>query len=184
METKPDQLVLSPDGRLLMTAHGQTVRIRDLETGRELRRYTIDAQEARRLAFSPDSAYAAAGSFRGWVYLWRLSDAELPGSPKGTFSLPTKAADGGDWSLTLDGKSKYTFQRNGAVAVEGTYKIAGDQIELTDESGPNRELGDKRTGTYRWKLAGASLLFTPVKDEGRGRMGVLVSGAWIALKKP
>jgi WD40 repeat protein len=67
-------VAISPDGRLLLTLHGRTVRLRELATGKELHSYAINAQEVRSLAFSPNSRFAAAGSSRSWVYLWRLPD--------------------------------------------------------------------------------------------------------------
>jgi len=63
-----------PNGRLLLTGHtNQTVRVRDLDTGQELHRFQTPPRTGpRSLAFSPDGRFAAGGSFRGWVYLWRL----------------------------------------------------------------------------------------------------------------
>ncbi len=73
--TNPDSVAVSPDGRLLLIAHDDTtVRVRDLATGKELHRYQVTGL-ARSLAFSPDSGYGAAGSFRAGVYLWRLPAA-------------------------------------------------------------------------------------------------------------
>jgi WD40 repeat protein len=65
---------LSADGRLLLTGHeDRTVRLRDLATGRELLRLDMaDINVPRGVSFSADGRYAAAGSHRGWVYLWQL----------------------------------------------------------------------------------------------------------------
>jgi WD40 repeat protein len=81
----PDHVAVSPDGRWVLTAHkDQTVRVRDLATGREFHRFAeVPRTGARSLAFSPDCRFAAAGSFRGWVYLWRL--------PKPAAALPPGA---------------------------------------------------------------------------------------------
>jgi WD40 repeat protein len=77
LQGEPDNVMVSPDGRLLLTGHSdQTVCVRDLATGSELHRFqTAPRTGTRSLAFSPDSRFAAAGSFRGWVYLWRLPAA-------------------------------------------------------------------------------------------------------------
>jgi WD40 repeat protein len=74
VDGNPDHVAISPNGRWVLTAHkDQTVRVRDLATGREFHRFAeVPRTGARSLAFSPDSRFAAAGSFRGWVYLWRL----------------------------------------------------------------------------------------------------------------
>jgi WD40 repeat protein len=74
LQHEPDNVVVSPDGRLLLTGHtNQTVRVRELATGKELHRFNTTPQTGTRsLAVAPDSRFAAGGSFRGWVYLWRL----------------------------------------------------------------------------------------------------------------
>jgi WD40 repeat protein len=74
VDGNPDHVAISPDGRWLLTAHrDRTVRLRDLATGSELQRSgEFSRTGARSLTFSPDSRFAAAGSFRGWVYLWRM----------------------------------------------------------------------------------------------------------------
>ena len=74
LQPEPDNVIVSHNGRLLLTGHtNQTVRVRELATGKELHRFNTAPQTGTRsLAFSPDSHFAAGGSFRGWVYLWRL----------------------------------------------------------------------------------------------------------------
>lgn len=74
LNDQPDNLATSSDGQMLLTTHGETVSVRALATGKELARFAlVSATTTRNLAFSPDSRFAAAGSYRGWVYLWRLS---------------------------------------------------------------------------------------------------------------
>jgi hypothetical protein len=96
--------------------------------------------------------------------------------PKGTFTL--KAADGAVWAVTFDGKGKVTVTRDGKEAVEGTYKVNKEEIEFTDEKGPFAGTGDRKTGTYKWKLDGKKLTFTKVKDASEGRAAALTGGAW------
>jgi WD40 repeat protein len=74
LKNESDTVAVSPNGRLLLTAHANnTVRVRDLATGKQLIEYQTEPQGSPRcLAFSPDSRLAAAGSNRGWVYLWRM----------------------------------------------------------------------------------------------------------------
>jgi WD40 repeat protein len=74
LQSEPDIVTVSPDGLTLVTGHtDQTVRVRDLATGKEQHRFSIVPRTGTRsLAVAPDGRFAAAGSFRGWVYLWRL----------------------------------------------------------------------------------------------------------------
>lgn len=126
----------------------------------------------------PAELSSTGEGMRVLVTLRRLSGAELPGSPKGTFALP-KGTAVGDPALTLDGLGKFKIIRNGQLRVEGTYTISGDEITFTDEAGPNREVGEKQSGTYRWTLPGWGLMLKPVKDESLGRMGLFVGGLWV-----
>lgn len=96
--------------------------------------------------------------------------------PKGTFTL--KDPDGATWAVKFDVKDKFTVTRDGKEGVEGTYKVTGDGIEFTDETGPFAEKGVAKSGTYKWKLADKKLTFTKVKDEAKGRSAILTGGTW------
>jgi WD40 repeat protein len=65
---------ISPDGRWLATGHeDHTVRLRDLATGKELWRASIEGVYVpRALLFSPDGSHLLAGSHRSWVSLWQF----------------------------------------------------------------------------------------------------------------
>jgi WD40 repeat protein/predicted Zn-dependent protease len=72
-------LALTPDGRGFLTNHQDlTVRRHDLATGREWHRVTLPpGASPQGLSVSPDGRHAAAGSFRGFVYLFRLEGADF-----------------------------------------------------------------------------------------------------------
>jgi tetratricopeptide (TPR) repeat protein len=73
-------VAVSPGGKSFLSAHGDgTLRIREMATGREIQnrlalRYALPnySPQPRGVSISPDGRYAACGSFRGLVYLFRL----------------------------------------------------------------------------------------------------------------
>jgi outer membrane protein assembly factor BamB len=76
-------LAVSPDGRWFMTGHeDRTIRIRDMTTGAEVRRFVMtDVFVPRGLNFSPDGRFIVAGSHRGWVNFWQFGGTSLPPKP-------------------------------------------------------------------------------------------------------
>ena len=120
-----------------------------------------------------NSLVAAAVSL---LWLGLSSSAGAAEFPKGTFTVTDSG--GAAWAVSFDGKGKVTVTRAGKQVIEGTYKVNKDEIEFTDETGPFAGTGDAKTGTYKWKLEGAKLTFTKVKDESAGRSRVLTAGAW------
>jgi WD40 repeat protein len=66
-------VALSPDGKRILVGDDGTpvVRLLDLATGKEIHRFEMGGKP-RGLSFSPDGRLAAGGSFRGFVYLWRV----------------------------------------------------------------------------------------------------------------
>jgi hypothetical protein len=51
--------------------------------------------------------------------------------------------------------------------------VTGDLLEVTDEKGSMACGGEQKTGTYKWKLEGKSLIFTKVQDECGGRANAM-----------
>jgi WD40 repeat protein len=69
-------LAVTPDGRRFLTNHQDcTVRLHDLAGGRELHRFLLPpGASPQGLSISPDGRHAAAGSYRGFVDLFRLKE--------------------------------------------------------------------------------------------------------------
>ena len=102
----------SPDGRLLATASGIEVSVREAATGQELQRLLGHTDWVMGIAFSPDGESLVTTSLDGSVRIWRLG----PGSELVAFAVPpagygvrvvfspdgsTIAANGGDGTATL-----------------------------------------------------------------------------------
>jgi len=99
--------------------------------------------------------------------------------PEGTF---TATINNDKWSFKCE-KDKFTASRNAVVVVEGTFKVAADVVEFSDEKGPFASIGDRKSGKYRWKLDGEKLTFTRVEDKSDGRAEVLTGQTWVVPKK-
>jgi hypothetical protein len=56
-------------------AEANSLRVLDLATGKEIHCFE-SALRCHGFSFSPDGRYAAAGSFRVGVYLWRLPKSQ------------------------------------------------------------------------------------------------------------
>jgi hypothetical protein len=102
---------------------------------------------------------------------------------KGTYSV---TAGGVKWSINFGDNDKLTFARDGEIAVEGTYKVTGDELEVTgdelevtDERGPIACPGERKTGKYKWKLEEKKLTLTKVEDLCEGRVHPLTSLVWV-----
>jgi WD40 repeat protein len=70
--------VVSGDGKRMLTSHDDGfVRLWDVTAGREIWRAPVEVN-VRGLTFSRNGRYAAAGSGRGELYVWRLPDRPGP----------------------------------------------------------------------------------------------------------
>jgi hypothetical protein len=76
------------------------------------------------------------------------------------------------WLLSLQ-RTVFGLKRNGGTAVVGSLSVAGNRVTFHDLGGPLACRGAQVNGTYTWKVTGAKLVFTRVKDTCVGRRTIL-----------
>jgi hypothetical protein len=86
----------------------------------------------------------------------------------GSKIVPLNAA----WRMTIQ-RSTFALARNGSTAVAGSVRITGSRVTFHDLGGAFACRGAQAVGTYTWRLKGAKLTFTRVKDACAGRRAVL-----------
>jgi hypothetical protein len=94
--------------------------------------------------------------------------------------FPTGTYQAGDRAVTvkLEG-GKFEVHKGTESTVSGTYTVKGDQIAITDVSGPGAcKTAGQQTGLYSWKLSDNVLAFTKVSDRCDIRVRSLVSAVW------
>jgi WD40 repeat protein len=101
--------VFSPDGKLFAAGDREFVRLRDVGTGKEVRRINAVKGRMGTLAFSPDGKTLAGGG--GWLCLWNVATGQV------RHLFPTNGDQIRSVAFTRDGK---------------TIASAGDAIRLYD----------------------------------------------------
>jgi WD40 repeat protein len=71
------QIVFSPDGQHFAVSERKVVRIRTSQDGLPVQELAGPTRPIAALAWSPDGAWIAAGSFDGSLWLWRVADGTL-----------------------------------------------------------------------------------------------------------
>lgn len=96
----------SQDGRLVLTGSGDsTVRVWDVTTGQEIRRFEGDMQDINSAVFSPDSGFVLTGSRNDHtVRLWDLASGEEV----------RRWGNGNAGSFSLDGGRIFVFSEDNA----------------------------------------------------------------------
>jgi hypothetical protein len=94
--------------------------------------------------------------------------------PTGVFS-----AKGLTTTITFGDKGQVQVNKGGVLEVEGAYTINGDQIQVTDKSGPWAcTKAGQETGAYHWKYDKGVLAFTKVADACKARSAGLAKYEW------
>ena len=69
--------LFSPDGKSILCTAGNDLKLRDIETGKEIRVFSGHRDSVTSAAISPDGRFALSGSTDKTVRLWNMSDGHL-----------------------------------------------------------------------------------------------------------
>ncbi len=143
-------VAFSPDGQVLLSGSGdRTVRLWDVQSGREHRSYTGHTAAVRSVSFGPEGKTCVSGSYDKTVRLWSAAFAQTPSGPSGhtagvhglSFSPDGRQLASGSYDKTI----KLWQVRSGDV--EKQLRGHGDAVYSVNFSPDGRQLasgsGDK-----------------------------------------
>ena len=96
----------------------------------------------------------------------------------GAAAFPTGAYEADGTVIDFGSDGRVHISQGGKTMVEGTYKIAGDKLTLTDVSGSFACPKDKASGTYTWQVQTSALTLTKVDDPCDDRSSDLTGHPW------
>jgi len=88
--------------------------------------------------------------------------------------MPLGSYQSGPFTVTLQEGGTFRVVHANGGGVTGTYKVSGDQVEITDEGG--EFFCQNGAGKYTWKAEGDKLTFTLIEDPCDGRRQLLTAG--------
>jgi WD40 repeat protein/uncharacterized caspase-like protein len=186
--SNPTRAIFSPDGRFVLTNNGGSVRLSDVATGRELRRFRGHSSGVFAATVSPDGRWLLSQN-GGTLKLWDLAtgkqlrrfDHNLRGEAM-TFSpdsrLIASAGHGGFENLGMSNVVAFSPDRRSILATDG-WKVmlwdaaTGERLrELGEARGPDNYsliLWDAQTGKAMRHFSGHSqrLMSLALSPDGR-----------------
>jgi hypothetical protein len=96
---------------------------------------------------------------------------------EGTYTTTT--AFGTELTFIFADAGKLTIMATGFPVSQATYRVKGDELELTTECGEDKKIS---IGKYRWKLQANKLTLTKIQDECYDRVTVLTSQSLLLVK--
>jgi serine/threonine protein kinase len=135
-------VAVTPDGKYVVSgSKDKTVRLWDLATGQEVRRFTGHESTVRSVAVTPDGKYVVSGSGDKTVRLWELA----------TGKEVRRFTGHADWvrSVAVTPDGKYVVSGSGDKTVRLWELATGQEVRrFTGHEG----LGLERRGDARWQI--------------------------------
>jgi WD40 repeat protein len=152
----------SHNGKYFAIGSGETIQVREIESGNVVAIFTRHVDTVLTLSWSPDDTLIASGSVDGALYVWSVDTGEVHMSSKRAYPLQTvrwshdgKVASGyQDGSIAVvDATSKKTvFSSRGKLAVQAAiWSYDSKQLATLDTNG-NVSLWDVVPGNSRSRL--------------------------------
>jgi hypothetical protein len=99
---------------------------------------------------------------------------DASGFPTGVY-----AAKGVPATIQFKSGGRVRVSKGSDLKVDGSYKVDGDRIQLTDERGPWACMKPgEQTGSYQWKTDKGQLTFIRVADTCKDRVDSLTKYDW------
>ena len=200
-ETIVTSVAFSPDGRFALSGSGQvrrpgasgkqdnSMRLWDVATGKELRRFDLNKRGVRSVAFSPDGHVAACGTQGGSVHLWNVESGEELRSMSGrgsfvdavVFSPDGRFVLSGSWDKTLtlwdaaSGQELRSFDGHAGAVVAAAFSPDG-RFALSGSQDNTIKLWEVATGKELRTFKGHSAAVQSVKFSPDGRS--ILSGSY------
>ena len=84
----------------------------------------------------------------------------------------------GEIVMHFDASGHVRLTQGKQVLVDGDFTVDGNNIRLTDKSGPMACAKGEETGVYRWTLDHDALTLAKIDDKCEGRSGDIVAQPW------
>lgn len=96
----------------------------------------------------------------------------------GAAAFPTGAYEAGGIVINFGSDGRVHVLQGDKSVVEGTYKIVGNKLTLTDVSGSFACPKDKASGTYTWQIEESAPTLTKVDDPCDDRSSDITGHPW------
>ena len=110
-------VALTPDGRFALTS-GPAVRLWDLATGKEVRKFPGNQQVVTAVALSPDGRLALGGGLDGTVWLWDVQTGKILATYKSHRNWV--------WAVAFSPDGKRFASAGGGAMADGIYSPGDD----------------------------------------------------------